>query len=375
MNKKMSVVTILMLSLILLVTCFIIPPVSAIDRTQKFGLLISAWTCDVKGITPAQVKAIIDEAYTRKTITFTAIKITYGYDPANGAQYTADRIHVWVDYFSTYYSTIYVASRSVFHIGRKLTLAEINDYYSRVATVLNAHSKVKCFIGEEEPEAKQVDPYTGAPLGNNLAYSSWADMKAYIITLHDRWHAYSSLPFAYESIPPVKQEGENLVNLDCWFFQTVNAAEYWAWIDAYQDIFAIDEWRFHDGVTLWHQHVGQYNQIHPMRYLFIGETFNLDYTQTENLIDAFGVDCNYFFWWAVNGVEPVPSENPAAPEPYIYWRGGFRDHCWAYLNKKLWGTCWGTYLCSLNTYSQNINDRAIFEKHPSFISSGSLDEE
>ena len=70
----------------------------------------------------------------------------------------AGKIQNWVAYFSQYYSTIYVASRSVFHIGRKLTQTEATNYYSAIAGVLNQYSQVKGFLGEEEPEAKQQDP-------------------------------------------------------------------------------------------------------------------------------------------------------------------------------------------------------------------------
>src|SRR3972149_10875828 len=147
------------------------------DRTDNLGILIAAWTMDDHGITLADCKAMIDDIYARKGVTFEAVKITYGYDPdAHTASYVAGRIDAWVNYFDDYFDIIYVASRTVFHAERKLTTNERNTFYSLLADSFDNHPAVKCFLGEEEPEAKQVDPYTGDPEGNNLAYSSWSDM-------------------------------------------------------------------------------------------------------------------------------------------------------------------------------------------------------
>jgi len=329
---------------VFLMSCFAglskLPTVSAdrnYDRTSEMAILISAWTMDSHEITPAQCKAMIDSVYTSKGVTFTAVKITYGYDPANGAQYTANRIGVWVAYFAQYYNVIYVASRSVFHINRKLTSSEYTTYYYDLAQVLNKYSQVKCFLGEEEPEANQTDPFTGAAIGNNLAYSSASDMMSYVTALHDTWHQYSSIPFTFESIPPEYYSNGALYNVDCWFFSSILATTYWNWIDSYQDVYAIDEWRYHEGVQLWADHVDWHNIHVGTRKIILGECFNLDCSQTEQLWDAFnhaGVrnDLAYAFWWQLSGSEPVPSNY--AGQPYLYFGGGFEGHLWALLNMK-----------------------------------------
>jgi hypothetical protein len=357
------------------------------DRTDELGILISAWTMDDHGITPAQVKDMIDEAYSRKGVEYKAVKITYGFVPSNGAQYTADRIGVWVDYFDDYFEDIYVTSRSVFHIERKLTPAEYTDYYSRLADVLNDYPAVKGFMGEEEVEAKQIDPYTGDPEGNNLAYSSWSDMKQYVINLYNTWHNYSSIPFSFASIPMAEMVWQDsdyyYINPYCWFFDRVSVWEYWEWIDDYQDFFSIDEWRYHFGVQEWADHV---NEFWYFKYIVIGESFNLDYSETQRLYDAFYSykypmgyynHLKYAFWWQVAGSEPVSSEYAGAPQDYLYFGGGYKGHCWAfnYMKSNSPNHLPGANLefASAHTYSEGA-DQAIGSSVLSGVSTHYYDE-
>lgn len=346
---------------------FIDPPI----MVSQMGLVISAWVMDDKGISPAQVKQMIDDTYVSKGIQFGAIKITYGFDPKYGAQYVADRLHTWVDYFDERFSEIYVASRSVFHIERQLNSTEISDYYGRLAPLLNGHPAVKGFLGEEEPEANQSSPFTGEERGNNLAYANWNDLKNYISTLYDAWHSVSDIPFSFASIPMGNEANGNYTNVDCWFFDGVNKQEYWDWIDAHQDFFSIDEWRVHYGIEQWADHVWAINNAsNPDKKISFGETFNLDYTETQGLMDAFTSYGNpaisslgYAFWWMAAGGEPhLPErdEQDVAYQPYIYFDGGYEGHDWAFLwyqtqspNKIM-----GNGLLSAMTYSYGANDVA-----------------
>jgi hypothetical protein len=353
------------------------------DRTTEIAILIPAWTMDEHDITPAQCKALINEYCTMWYVTFCAVKITYGYDPDEyTASYVTERIHAWVDYFDDYYSTIYVASRTVFHSERKLTSTEADNYYRILAGNLSSHSSVKCFLGEEEPEATQLDPYTSEEEGNGVAYSGWVDMSSYVDMLYDTWNTYSSIPFSFESIPPqydfYNYSGHFITNPTNWFFETCDYDDYWDWIDSHQEIFAIDEWRYHSGVGMWADHVDDYNVANePDRKIFLGETFSetdgvIDVGDTEELMDAFNNqyrdNLNYAFWWQLCGSEYVPSESEYAPEDYVYWDGGYKGHCWAFLYMK---TCsdWGLFgdgLVGCQTCTNAYNDQAFAYMYPDY---------
>ncbi|MCW4044233.1 MAG: hypothetical protein NWE94_01800 [Candidatus Bathyarchaeota archaeon] len=373
MNKK-SLWIVVSLSLLLLVTLGPQNVAFATDRTSNFGILISAWTCDENNITPATVKAMLDEAYTRKGIVFQAVKITYGYDPdLYSGSYVAGRIHTWVDYFDDYYDVIYVATRTTFHTGEKLTYSEASNFYYYLANYLADHSDVKVFIGEEEVEANQTCPHCGDPTGNNLAYDSFEDMADYIDMLYDLWNSYSTIPFTFESIPMGNvinnASGTFYINRDCWFFDSVKYSDYWDFIDTHQEVFAINEWRHHYGTTQWASHCHSYNYLNePDKQIFIGETFNLDYTETEYLIDemeSFYSDLSYFFWWQTLAVEPIYSQCDEVSD-YFYFEGGWEGHSWAMLQKKIWGNMWGSYLGSFCTYSESTSDKAYTQKTVSF---------
>lgn len=366
MNKKRTVAVIFLLAFTLLMTC---APREcfATDRTPYYGILISAWTCDEASITPAMAKSMIDEAYSKKGIEFEAVKITYGYDPdVYSSSYVAGRINTWVDYFEDYYDHIYVAARTIFHTGEQLTPAEADEFYEDVSDYLDIYPEVECFLGEEEAEAEQSCPHCGDPTGNNLAYDDFDDMVDYIEMLYDTWHSYSDIPFTFESITPANEfwnaSGHYYTNEECWFFDEVKVTEYWDFVNAYQDIFALDEWRYHWGVEEWRDHCSVYNQyMVEDKGFFYGETFNLDYTETEDLIDAFlgygYCDFNYAFWWSLVAVEPIYTQCPDYDD-YFYWTGGWEGHAWAHLQKKQWGNCWGSYLGSCNTYSAANDDTA-----------------
>ena len=163
--------------------------------------------------------------------------------------------------------------------------------------------------------------------------------------LHTTWHQYSSIPFSFESIPPEADDGTTISNVDCWFFGSTSASQYWSFIFANQDFFAIDEWRYHFGVADWATMVSGYDVAHlANKKIIIGETFNLNVANTQQLMDAFNIDgmgwlgqsvnyLAYAFWWMASGSEPDASGSSApGSEPFVYFNGGYEGHNWAFLN-------------------------------------------
>lgn len=354
------------------------------DRTPYFGMCISARWYDGWGVTPAQIEAMLAEANSRQSITFNAIKIAYEWDPAvTSPTDMVSKIQAWVSYFSNYYSTIYVACTSVGVISRKLTDAEIASFYSPLAAMLASYPAVKCFIGESEPEGKQ-DYADGTPHGNGAAYSSYTDMMNYIEKLHDAWHSYSSIPFTCPAIPPVSDEGTTITNKDCWWFVSCPSATYWNYINYVQDIYAIDEWRYHSGIPTWVNHVSSGG-----RGIFIGETFvpeppGYKISDLKSLIDAFGSNMKYFFYWAIlgNDTDTMYSGPKQGLTYYDYW-GHNGSRAYAYLKKKVYGMYkwWDilpptkNYAACVESWGEVSSDYAIATKSVSFYRDGSLDQQ
>lgn len=376
LDKKTKIGLLALITIFVISVSAFITPAGAsypsYDRTDNIGILIPAKVMDGNNITPALCYAMIQNIANSKNVEFASVKITYGYDQNYDTYtYISQRIDIWVDYFDDYFDNIYVASRTVFHSGEKLSPYEIAQYYYTLANYLNDYDSVKGFFGEEEPEAKQLNPYTGDPEGNNLAYDDMQDMMDYIEDLYDCWHTVSDIPFGFASIPLAEyrwKNGEWWIYGDAgtWFDSEGYTKDgYWGWIFENSDFFSIDEWRTHYGTQEWANIVRWYNENNePDRKMIIGETFNFDSAETQELLDQFNYqsvnDLGCAFWWLLCGSEYAWSENPSDPNTYIYFGGGYKGHLWAntYFQTVSANNICGDGVASAMTYSDSSSDQA-----------------
>jgi len=206
--------------------------------------------------------------------------------------------------------------------------------------------------------------YTSQPMFANL--KAVKNNHVYIILLHDRWAAYSSKPVGWMHIVPITDDGVTIANSECWFYGNCSSTEYWNWIQTYEDLHSINEWRYTNnyGVGIWQGKINSWNED-----IYITETFNKQYTETAQLIDCFGSHMKFFFWWMGIVPEPIPDTSAGAPEPYIYFESGSQAHglAWAHLQKKLWGNCWGSKHLQFRVATEGTSDYAYVYQYGNSI--------